>query len=94
MDVQMPGMDGHEATAELRRRENREAKFPHTPVIAMTANAMKGDREKALAAGMDDNVSKPVKLDELAATLQRHIPQPETVAENTSRREPPAGSHP
>ena len=67
MDVQMPEMDGLEATTLLRQREKE--KGGHIPVIAMTAYAMKGDRERCLAAGMDDYVSKPIHAETLFDTI-------------------------
>jgi PAS domain S-box-containing protein len=72
MDVQMPEMDGFEATASIREQEKSVAK--HVPIIAMTAHAMVGDRERCLAAGMDDYVSKPINAADLFAAIERVMP--------------------
>ena len=69
MDVQMPEMDGFEATARDPPRRWRADQRPR--IVAMTANAMQGDRERCLAAGMDDYVSKPIRMEELVAALER-----------------------
>jgi two-component system, sensor histidine kinase and response regulator len=70
MDVQMPEMDGLQATEELRKREKRTG--THCPVVAMTALAMKGDKERCLAAGMDGYLSKPIRALELDAVLDSY----------------------
>ena len=84
MDIQMPVMDGYQATAEIRR----DRRFRDLPVIAMTANAMAGDREVALNAGMNDHVAKPIDVKNLFEVLGRWI-------EESDDREPkPVGQRP
>jgi CheY-like chemotaxis protein len=75
MDCQMPVMDGYAATRELRGHPQ----WRDLPVIAMTANAMVGDREKALATGMNDHIAKPINVAEMFATLARWV-RPEVAA--------------
>jgi len=72
MDVQMPEMDGFEAAAAIRARERTEG--GHVPIVALTAHAMKGDRERCLDAGMDAYLAKPVSSEELFATLEGLVP--------------------
>src|SRR5262249_4603239 len=82
MDVQMPEMDGFQATRLIRQREAERGR--RTPILAMTAYAMKGDRERCLAAGMDGYVSKPIRARELfeaiAAAVGTPDPQPRSAS--------------
>jgi len=89
MDVQMPEMDGFEATRAVRLEETASGR--HQPIIAMTAHALKGDRERCLAEGMDDYVTKPIDGRQLSAVLQRTIQTFRPTAE-TARPQPGAES--
>jgi signal transduction histidine kinase/DNA-binding response OmpR family regulator len=71
MDIQMPGMDGFEATASIREREKLTG--GHIPIVAMTAHALIGDRERCLASGMDDYVSKPIRTSELFGVIEKML---------------------
>jgi CheY-like chemotaxis protein len=80
MDCQMPEMDGFAATAAIRQREASTGH--HVPIIALTANAMHGDRERCLAAGMDGYITKPMKADELYGVIAQCRPEGETSPED------------
>jgi len=97
MDCQMPEMDGYEATSEIRRREASQRKHLsiheaqtgtiRIPIIAMTANAMAGDREKCLDAGMDDYLAKPIKAVQLAEVLSKWLPAVAAVEKTETRQD-------
>jgi CheY-like chemotaxis protein len=78
MDIQMPEMDGLQATAEVRQREHRTGE--HVPIVAMTAHAMEGDRKRCLAEGMDDYISKPISVKDLMALIASICPRRAGVA--------------
>ena len=70
MDIQMPMMDGYQATRSVRSDERRRGQEP-VPIVGLTAHAMKGDKERCLEAGMDDHLAKPVRIEDLKRVLGR-----------------------
>ncbi len=76
MDIHLPDINGYEVTGIIRTIEKNAGIEPGTgiPIIALTAGAMAGDREKALAAGLDDYLAKPVNIEQLRSTLERWLP--------------------
>jgi len=88
MDVEMPVMDGLQATALIREREETSGR--HVPIIALTAYAMKGDRERCLAAGMDAYLSKPIRYQDLLETIQRLVRGLPDLPPPTPAEKPPA----
>lgn len=89
MDMQMPEMDGVEATAAIRAIEQRTG--ARTPIVAVTANAMLGDRERCLSAGMDDYLSKPLRAEDLIKTIQRVVKCFNSMNPNSSSNSPNSG---
>jgi len=87
MDCQMPVLDGYQATQVLRQREPASS---HTPIIALTANAMTGDRERCLSVGMDDYLSKPFTQEQLSAILARWLPQKAVGSQQPTVPSPPS----
>jgi CheY-like chemotaxis protein len=77
MDVQMPELDGYDATAAIRAGEQRTGR--HVPIVAITAHAMKGDRERCLEAGMDAYVTKPIRARQLFEAIAAAIGRPDEV---------------
>ncbi|TAA47158.1 response regulator [Corallincola spongiicola] len=92
MDIQMPEMDGYEATRAIRS----DSQHRKLPILAMTANAMKGDREKCLAAGMDDHIAKPICQRQLFTTLSRWLPAKSNITstsdEQSTTQAPPSST--
>ncbi|NEX18319.1 MAG: histidine kinase [Halochromatium sp.] len=98
MDCQMPVMDGFEASRELRRREQTQESpspaWPRPVIVALTANAMQGDRERCIAAGMDDYIAKPLKLEQLSRCLERWLEEAPAAAAVTSALDTDPGTDP
>ncbi len=86
MDIQMPEMDGMETTRRIRMGESMapQATPPWVPVVALTAHAMRGDRERFLAAGMTDYLAKPIEIDQLHAAMRAALAQAPTPGGGTA----------
>jgi two-component system sensor histidine kinase/response regulator len=87
----MPNLDGFEATAAIRGREKQSGR--HIPIVAMTAYAMKGDRERCLEAGMDGYISKPVQAQELYETIARAVVTLDETIEPAPASQVPTAPH-
>jgi two-component system cell cycle response regulator DivK len=85
MDINLPGIDGMEATSRLKSSPD----LAHIPIVAVTAAAMRGDRERIIAAGCDDYLQKPIDNDELVNTVRRYIGQPDEAPTHDSRHKTP-----
>jgi CheY-like chemotaxis protein len=79
MDVQMPGMDGLDATRNIRAREQKTG--GHVPIVALTAQAIKGDQDRCLEAGMDGYISKPIDVAELYKVIRQLVREPDPAAQ-------------
>ena len=84
MDVQMPDMDGLVATALIREKEKKTGK--HQPIIALTAHAMTGDRDRCLAAGMDDYLTKPIRPQDLDQLLESYLHRRSSLPETANAK--------
>ncbi|HUY33629.1 MAG TPA: response regulator [Pirellulales bacterium] len=89
MDCHMPEMDGYEATRAIRELEQRRGGGRAVPIVALTANALAGDRQRCLDAGMTDYLKKPLEREELLAALERHLPRPASESMNYESTTPP-----